>query len=74
MFDKHSCKIVGFANLDSVSNELKQLTSTSSNLKVRKSIATSMLVFMIHGIFTSFKFPYAHFLAADVVAENLSEH
>ena len=70
VFDKHSCK-VGFANLDSVSNELKQLASTSSNLKVPKSIATSMLVFMIRGIFTSFKFPYAHFLAADVVAENL---
>lgn len=59
VYDKYSCKVVGFVEMHDINHQMKQLESQSaSNLP---PIATHVLTLMVRGIFTSCRFPYAHF-------------
>ena len=58
-FDKHTGALVGYSDLGEINNILsgyeKQLSSSHS---MQRPMAKLMLVFMVRGLFTSFKFPY----------------
>ena len=56
VYDKYSCQVVGFDDIKHQMNILEN--QTSSNLP---PIATHLLTIMVRGLFTSCKFPYAHF-------------
>ena len=60
-FDKHSCSLVGFTNLGDVSNVLKSCERQCDSEAPDKidKVATHMLAFMVRGIFSKLKFPYA---------------
>lgn len=58
-YDKHSCEVVGFVELDDINHQLSQLEKQASNHL--PPIATHLLTLMVRGIFTTCKFPYAHF-------------
>lgn len=64
VYDKFSCEVVGFVELDDIGYQLKhmeqQLTGNDYNLTPRP-VATHLLTFMVRGLYSSCKFPYAHF-------------
>ena len=67
VYDKHSGELIGFTNLADVSNGLTQLEqSMSQNSEDGPSLAKSMLVFMVRGLFSNLQFPYVHFACNDV--------
>lgn len=59
VYDKHSCEVIGFVELNDINHQINQLESQTANN--RPPIATHLLTFMVRGLFTSCKFPYAHF-------------
>lgn len=59
VYDKYSCQVVGFVELDSITHQMSMLENqASSNLP---PVATHLLTIMVRGLFTGCKFPYAHF-------------
>ena len=59
VYDKYSCHVVGFVEINDIKHQMNILENqTSSNLP---PIATHLLTIMVRGLFTSCKFPYAHF-------------
>ena len=59
VYGKHSGKMIGFSNLGSVNNHLLQFeqnTEMSSTIMDSSSIAKTMLVFMVRGMFTKLQF------------------
>ena len=68
VYDKNSCKVIGFVNLGRVNDDLRRISSDMFYLPPTESIATHILVFMIRGIVTSLRFPYAHFLTKEITA------
>ena len=71
VYDKNSCNVIGFVNLGEVNNQLKRLEKSADNLPGGVPIATHMLVFMIRGILSSFRFPYGHFPTTEITADYL---
>ncbi len=83
VFDKHTGKLIGFVDLGSVNNHLsqfEQLLSTeddcgndgkSDDTDNEIPLAKSMMVFMVRGIFTTLRFPYALFPCCSLVGEQL---
>ena len=71
VYNKNTCNVVGFVNLGQVDNQLKMLSDDIDNLPSTAAVATHVLVFMIRGITTSLRFPYAHFLTKDITAPYL---
>ena len=59
VYDKYSCEIVGFVELDDIKHQMSQLEDPTANML--PPVATHLLTFMVKGLFTSLKFPYAHF-------------
>ena len=62
VYNKHNGKLVGFVNLGDTNNHLarfEQLLSEDDDATYKTPLAKSMLVFMVKGIFTALKFPYA---------------
>ena len=64
VYNKHTGKMVGFVYLGSVNNHLLSFQeSVSTNCKNGDppvpTLAKSMTVFMVRGLFTAFRFPYA---------------
>ena len=54
VYDKYSCKVVGFAELDEVDNQLSLMEqSPTSNTP---PLATHLLTVMVRGLFTSCRF------------------
>lgn len=59
VYDKSSCKVIGFVELDDINLEISKLESSSGS--TLPPVATHLLTIMVRGLFTSLKFPYAHF-------------
>lgn len=55
VYDKESCVLIGFVQVDDMSSHM------NSEASISDSIATHMLVFMVRGLFSALKFPYAQF-------------
>ena len=69
VYDKHSGQMTGFVNLGKVNNLL--LEFEHSGAQVTEVLATSMIVMMVRGLFTSVKFAYALFPCARVTGDLL---
>ena len=64
-FDKHSGRLVGYADLGEVNNMLSDYEQQFNSLgRTPRPLSKCMLVFMIRGLFTSLKYPYIQFPAA----------
>ena len=61
VYDKHACEVVGFAELDDINHQMSLLENQSASNLYVPPVATHLLTFMVRGIFSSCKFPYAHF-------------
>ena len=72
VYEKHSGTLIGFANLGQVSNQLlafeQSLEQDSSPSSV---LAKSVMTFMVKGLFSPLKYPYAHFLCSSVTGDLL---
>ncbi len=59
VYDKYNCQVVDFVEIDDIKHQMNILEKqTASDLP---PIATHLLTIMVRGLFTSCKFPYAHF-------------
>jgi hypothetical protein len=57
VYDKYTGYILGFTDLGTINQEIDKL----EKIDKRADLATSMLVFMVCGLFIRLKFPYAQF-------------
>ena len=75
VFDKHSCRLIGFVNLGDVNDSLDKFEQQCQNGERRviseESVATHMLVFMIRGLFTNLEFVFAQFPTHGVTGDSL---
>ena len=53
--------LTGFVDIGDINIHLSQYETQVCNDDIRDSLASSMLVLMIRGLFTNLKFPYAQF-------------
>ena len=71
VYDKHSGVLVGFENLGDINNHLLQYEAALSGVTTPRRLAKSMLVFMVRGLFTKLRFPYAQFACSTLTADLL---
>ena len=67
IFNKHSGSFIGFQDLGDMNNLLAEYENQHNEIEgmfLRRPLTKTMVVFMIQGLFTSLKFPYAQFPAA----------
>ena len=69
VFDKHDCKVIGFVELEDIDYHLSQLEKQSDTNCPQ--VATHLLTFMVRGLLTSLKFPYAHFSTDSLSGDQL---
>ena len=61
VYDKHTGSLTGYSDMGEVNNLFMELELDKKSSTFRRPLAKCVLVFMIRGLFTSLKFPYAHF-------------
>ena len=71
VFNKACGALVGFHDLGEVNNLLGDLERELKNPNTRRPLAKAMLVFMVHGLFTSMKFLYVQFAAGSTKGATL---
>ncbi len=69
VYDKHTGALVGFSDLGDINAHLNAFEQSLSADKCDESLATTMLVIMVRGLFTKIQYPYVQF-----PARNLSGH
>ena len=65
VFDKHQGNLIGFVNLGEINNHLLKFEEMLQGHDYC-TLANSMLVFMVRGLFSKFNFPYAQFCCSDL--------
>ena len=71
MLDKHSGEMIGFVNIGDVNNSLMAFQRACESESEKLQLATHMLVFMVCGILTNLRFPYAQFSCKSSTADQL---
>ena len=72
VFDKFSGELMGFINLGEINQHLLELEDhLLSYSDYTPSLATTVIMFMVRGLFSSLKFPYAAFPAKTISADQL---
>ena len=72
VFNKHTCKLIGFTNIGDINAQLDKLEKEcQSEPKAHSNVATHMLLFMVRGMCSSLEFPYAHFATKGVTSDAL---
>ena len=71
VYDKHSGRLTGFTNLGSVSDHLLASEHTLEEGQVRRTLAKTIMVFMVKGLFTSLRFAYAQFPCSTLTGDLL---
>ena len=66
-------QVIGFVNLGETNNHLLQFESALSGNSTDPPLATSMLVFMVRGLFCRLNFPYAQFACHTLTGELLAD-
>ena len=69
VYDKHTGDLVGFVDLDRVSNDLDNIENSIMNTGAQRT--RYMLVIMVRGLSDSLKFPLAGFVTDGVRANNI---
>ena len=73
VYEKHSCRVIGFTELDDVDDYVKRLEQfNAGNECPPRAIATHVLTVMVRGIFTSCCFPLAHFPTSSLSGDQLA--
>ena len=73
VYDKTSGELVGFVNLGNVNEHLIQLEQDLLQGKsASPALASSVFVFMVRGLFTNLKFPYATFPCKSTCGDQLA--
>ena len=75
VFDKHSCRLIGFVNLEEINDTTnsfeKQCKDGEQSIISEDSVATHMLAFMIRRLFTNLEFVFAQFPTNGVTGDSL---
>ena len=71
VYDKHSAEVIGFVELGDVNEHLAQLEQSCSNQDKQHQVATHILALMVRGVFTTLRFPFAHFPSQTVTGDQL---
>ena len=73
VFDKNNFSLVGFVDIGDISNSLRQFEQQfrQNSAPPINDVATHMLSFFVRGIFSSLKFPFAHFPTKGATAKEL---
>ncbi|MBA4719384.1 MAG: hypothetical protein HRO68_09930 [Nitrosopumilus sp.] len=61
VYDKEECTVIGFVDLDDINNHLQAFEKSLSDSNSKPTLATHIVVFMVRGLFSSLRFPYAQF-------------
>ena len=71
-FDKHKRHLIGYTDIGSINSYLEEFEkSLSGKPSETKTIANAMMTFMVQGLFTKLRFPYAQFPCRDMTGEQL---
>lgn len=72
VFDKHSGALIGFCNLGDINDHLQQFEqSLSDSDTTTPELAKTMMVFMVHGLFSKLQFPYVQLPCGDISGDLL---
>ncbi len=73
VYNKHNGELIGYRDLGDINNHLLQLEKEYQNQNHVQSqqFASTMMVVMVRGLFTSFIFPYASFPTSNLTGEQL---
>jgi hypothetical protein len=70
VYGKHTGNLIGYTDLGKVNNHLLAFErSVNSDVKPPPEPAETMLVFMVKGIFTQLKYPYAQFCSIKLTGD-----
>ena len=61
IFDKNGHNLLGFVNLGSINEQLKELEKETLTTQPHENLATHMLTVMVRGVFIKLEFPLASF-------------
>ena len=61
VYDKYQGHLIGFMNLGNINNRLLEFEHAMSGGHSELSLASSMLVLMVRGLFFKLNYPYAQF-------------
>ena len=74
VFDKHSGAMIGFTKLGDINDHLLKFErSLTEDQPSSPSLAKSMMVFMVRGLFNKLGFPYTQFPCANLSGDLLYE-
>ncbi len=71
IYDKHTGALLGFSNLGEINHHLAQFERSISTETVPETLATSMLVIMVRGLFTKLQYPFAQFPSRKLTGEQI---
>ena len=71
VYDKHSGRLIGFAHLGSVSDHLQASERALEQGQEGRPLAKTIMMFMVKGLFTPLRFPYAQFPCSTVTGDLL---
>ncbi|XP_019855057.1 PREDICTED: uncharacterized protein LOC109583952 [Amphimedon queenslandica] len=71
VYNKHTGNLVGFTDIGDINNHLMRFKKSLDSENTPPPLAKSMVSFMVKGLFTSLKFPYAQFPCVSLVGEQL---
>ena len=67
MYDKHTGELIGFVNLGKINSQLDAFEHAMSSAEpIKPSIAKTIMVFMVRGLFSKLQFAYAQFPCCQV--------
>ena len=61
VYDKHEGRLIGFVNLENINNQLIEFENALPSESTEPTLASTMLVFMVRGLFYKLNYPYVQF-------------
>ena len=72
VYQKNTGRLVGFVNIGDINTHLLDFErSLKEDASSEPQLATTMVVFMVRGLFTQLRFPYAQFPSCNLKGEFL---
>ena len=71
VYEKHSGELIGFVNIGEINNQLLEYEQSCLSDEPEPQLASHMLVFMVRGILSDLKFPYAQFSCTTITGDQL---
>ena len=71
VYDKHTGALLGFANLGTINDHLAAYERSFHTEVCEESLATTMLVIMVRGLFTKLQYPYVQFAARNLMGHQI---